>query len=832
MENSQIFRERVQELYRRAQPYKVGKRPTQRDLAEAIGLSQFELSNRLNGTKGKSLSERDIRSIVRTLVEWDTIQSQAEALELLALLACTPFTPAEWQAPPLDLLKPLPGGVPIATNLSIHARPHGRPRPNLPKQQSSFIGRSQELTTLSQLLADNRLLTITGAGGVGKSRLALALAEQVQAQFSGGVLLVELASLSEPGLVWQAVAVTLGVREQTGQELADSVLNHLQDQELLLVLDNCEHLIGAVAQLCNKLLRGCPSLKVLATSREPLDTGGEMIWALAPLLTPRLTGGAADVGELSQYHAVQLFVERSQQVLPTFGLTEDNADTVRTICYRLDGIPLAIELAAALTAALGVAEINRRLDERFALLSGGRRGANPQQQTLRASMSWSYNLLSEAERTLLCRLSVFVGRWGLAACEQVCAGGSLLRGEVIHNLVQLVNKSLVMVEMQNGENWYRLLETVRHYAQEELVARGEQHEWQRSYALYYLNLAETADPLLRGAQQTTWVQQLEDSYDNLRAVLQWSLQHEQGHAIRLGSALCRFWYMHSHFSEGRAWIDAILNLPVAGQVVQQVRLLSGAGTLAWCQGEIANARHYYEQCLSLSEELGDVVLLANALNNLALAVGEEDAVGAWQLHLRSLKLRRAAGDRVGIATTLNNLALLTTAAGDYAAARELHLEALAISRELGDYTTVAATLSNLGMVAAAQGDYATARELYEESLEISRDAGHKLSEAHTLDNLANVASSEGLLQLAQRYWTESLRLFREVGDKLGVIRALNNQADLLHSQAKYQQAGVCYRESLAANHDPVVVNEQARSRAGLAVTALAQGEYAPAPHPP
>jgi predicted ATPase len=389
---------------------------------------------------------------------------------------------------------------------------------NLPSELSSFVGREKELSEVKRLLADTRLLTLTGSGGCGKTRLALAAATDLLEEFEEGVWMVELAPLADPALVPQAVASTLGVREQPGRSPTETLSDYLSSKQVLLVLDNCEHLIEACAVLAEALLHSCPELRILATSREALGITGEVAWLVPSLSLPDLRH-LPEIESLPRYESARLFVERTTAVKPTFALTERNATAVAQVCYRLDGIPLAIELAAARAKVLSVEQISERLDDCFRLLAAGSRTAMPRHRTLHATMDWSHDLLPDEEQTLFRRLSVFAGGFTLEAAESVCAGKDLQRDEVLELLSHLVDKSLVAVWEKDGETRYRLLETVRQYGREKLSESGEEgHLWER-HAGYYLALAAKAEPELKGAGQVEWLQRFEWEHDNLRAAI-------------------------------------------------------------------------------------------------------------------------------------------------------------------------------------------------------------------------------------------------------------------------------------------------------------------------
>jgi predicted ATPase/transcriptional regulator with XRE-family HTH domain len=477
---------------------------------------------------------------------------------------------------------------------------------DLPVPMTSFIGRARELAAVKQRFSSARLLTLTGPGGCGKTRLALQAAAELADKFADGVCFVELAPLGDPRLVPQSVASALGVREEPTRPLPVTLIDTLHRRQLLLVLDNCEHLIAACAELAHILLSACPQLHVLATSREVLGVAGEMAWRVPPLASPD-PQRPVPVEHLLQYEAVQLFVERARTVQPTFTVTERNAAAVAQVCHRLDGIPLAIELAAARVKVLTVEQIAARLDDRFRLLTGGSRIALPRQQTLQAAIDWSYDLLSEPERRLWRRLSVFAGGWTLEAAEAVCAGAGLDAAEVLDRLTSLVDKSLVTVDAMAGEARYRLLETIRQYGREKLERSGEAAVIRRQHLEWHVGLAERAEPELTGPDQAVWLEKLEAEHDNLRAALEWSQVEAQGEQIglRVAAALWRFWLVHGHLREGRRWLEGMLaGSPEAWPAVR-AKALYGAGALAEDQGDYAAARAFFAESLALRRELLD-----------------------------------------------------------------------------------------------------------------------------------------------------------------------------------------------------------------------------------
>ena len=494
---------------------------------------------------------------------------------------------------------------------------HVSPPSNLPLQLSSFVGREKELAEVRRLLQDTRLLTLTGPGGCGKTRLAVVAANELLGRFEDGVWLVELAPLADPSLVPQAVASTLGVRERPGSSLAVALSDYLRTRKLLLILDNCEHLIDACAELAEAWLHSSPGLRVLATSREALGITGEVAWPVPSLSLPDLRR-LPDLESLPRYESARLFVERTAAVRPDFTLTEQNASAVAQVCYRLDGIPLAIELAAARTKVLSVEEISARLGDSFRLLAAGSRTAMPRQRTLHATMDWSHKLLGQKESVLFRRLSVFAGGFTLEAAESICTGEELQRDEVLELLSQLVDKSLVVAQERDGAARYRLLETVRQYGRERLEEAGEAAFVREQHAGHYLAVAEEAEPELRGERQLAWLERLETEHDNLRVAMAWLLwRGESEVAARLGWALWLFWGIRTHLAEGRRSMERALSArgSVAMTESARAKALFVAGMMANYQGDHLSAEPLVQESLRLFTDLEDKVGTAYALSN-------------------------------------------------------------------------------------------------------------------------------------------------------------------------------------------------------------------------
>jgi predicted ATPase len=663
------------------------------------------------------------------------------------------------------------------------------PRHNLPEHLTGLIGRETEQGEVLSLLAAARLVTLVGAGGVGKTRLALAVAAELVDRYADGVWLVELAALAEPGLVVAAVAQALGVREEATRPLMDTLIDHLKSRQLLLLLDNCEHLVAACAGLAGRLARSCPTLSLLATSREALEVAGERRYRVPSLPVPDLAL-LPPAERLAESAAVALFVTRARERRSDFALTAQNGRAVASICARLDGIPLAIELAAARVGSLAVEGIAARLDDRFRLLTGGARDALPRQRTLRAALDWSYNLLGEPEQLVLDRLSVFAGGWTLAAAEAVCAGEGVEDWEVLDLLGGLVNRSLVQAADAGGELRYGLLETVRQYARERLAEAGGTEGARDRHLGWCLTLAEDAAPHLEGPEHDAWLARLEAEHDNLRAALAWAGERGAGEpGLRLAGALARFWDMRGYLGEGRGWLDAALATGEPAAPQARAGALSGAGHLALNQGDFARAAALYEEALAL---------------------------------------RRALGDRQGIATTLSSLGNVAFDQGQYERAAALQEESLALSRALGDRYGIADALTNLGNALAGQGDIEGAVALYEESLVLKRQLGDTYNIAGLLNNLGNAAYLRGDLAGAAVLYEESLALRRDLGDTWGIAMSLNNLGQVACLRGDHAQGGTLLREAVLVSHDigARVLLAEGLEALAWAVVALGQPERA------
>ncbi len=659
---------------------------------------------------------------------------------------------------------------------------------NLPSPRTSFVGREREMVQVKRMLAMTGLLTFIGTGGCGKTRLALEVARDLIGTYKDGVWLVELARLSEEALVPQVVAGTLGVQEQPGRPLIESLLDTLKDKEMLLILDNCEHLIHAAARLTVALLDSCSRLRVLATSREPLGAMGELGW-LVPSLSVPDTQQPTTVEELRGCESARLFADRASNSHPGFELTPGNTAAVAQVCARLEGIPLAIELAAARIGMLSAAQISERLGHSLKLLTGGDPTADHRHQTLRAALEWSFELLGEPEQVLFWRLATFAGGFTLDAAENVGAGGDIEEEDILELLSMLMGKSLVVAE----ENWergarYRLLEPVRQYAREKLIMSGDAEAVERRHAGYFLALAEEAEPELTRPRQAEWLDLLETEHDNLRAALSWALGREIDPGPQMAGALCRFWHTRGYLSEGRRYLEAAVRNAALPATVR-AKAFNGLGWIAEPQGDYERARTAYEESLRLYRSSNDKRGVANALGDLgSLALDRGDYEEATSLLEESLALHRELGSKEEVVGVLNGLGVLASANGDREQSISFFSEALALSRGTGNVRMNAVSLGNLGITMLVHGDTEQAAVLLEEGLALFRDIGDSSNIAIGLMHSALAALIQGDHERVKSLSQESLKLLQKAEDKQHIPDCLEIMAGEAGAQGQAQRA--------------------------------------------
>ena len=666
---------------------------------------------------------------------------------------------------------------------------------NLPASLTTFIGREKEQAEILQLIGMHRLVTLTGSGGVGKTRTSLKVGGQVLDQYANGVWLVELAPLSDPELVPQTVASVFGIVTQSTRSHTELLINFLRSKTALLILDNCEHLLDASAYLADTLLKHCPQLKILATSREALGILGEIVYHMPSLGLPNIQ---QTLEKFREYESVRLFEERAQLAQSDFKLTMENASSVAQICSRLDGIPMAIELAAARVNMFSTAQIAARLDDRFNLLTGGSRTALPRQQTLRASIDWSWNLISDSERALLRRLTVFAGGWTLEAAESVCsAAGDIESNQVSEWMTQLVAKSLVIANRQPGrERRFQLHETIRQYAHEKLIEAGEQENIHRQHLKYFLDLSELAEPALHGPHQMEWYNRLTDERDNLRVALAHASGSDASTAdleagLSISARLIDYWVV-CDLREGLRWSTEFIQNPESQTFpLARAKALMTQGYILWSMQQFEAVRSIAEECLAVFRSCGDQLGEYDALilmgNMRQFAVGIEQRA---EFSRQALALARSMGDVLRQAFALY---MLGWDQRDPQQAREQLEEAVVLFRQAGDWRFLAQTLGTLGLTVLSNGDLESAQEFLDEAYEINQQSNNRAMEF--------VLTGKGILcMLRGEYGQARLFLQKNIDD----LEKMGNRMGVLWGRARLAQ--VALREGSVAEAHQILVD--------------------------
>lgn len=678
-------------------------------------------------------------------------------------------------------------------------------RHNLPAQTTSFIGREKEIAEIKQAVSEHRLVTLTGPGGTGKTRLSLQVAADLLDQFPDGTWFVELAPITDPEIIPQAIFSALGLQAQSGKTALQILLDVLGEKTTLLVLDNCEHLIDACAQLADVILKSAPHVKILASSREALGIQGEQAWRVPSLTLPDVKHLPA-IEQISQFESVRLFIERARLVQPRFEVNERNAPAIAQICYRLDGIPLAIELAAARMRMLSAEEISARLDDRFRLLTGGSRTALPRQQTLRALIDWSYDMLSENERALLRRLAVFSGGCNLRAAEAICPDedpAGILSYDVLDLLSRLVDKSLVALDEHPGQSRYRILETVRQYAREKLLESGQGEAVRKKHFDYFYALAAEAEPHVHyGPTQLEWLDKLEDHLGNLYAALEWSLENKMETGAELNAKLWWLWDRRGHWIEGYEWTRRALEL-VADKNPLRAKLLAEAG---WLANELVYRQRslaHTNESVALYRELGDTVGLAVPL----IILGDEFRDQAeWdqakEYYAESYALFEASGNDWGCRMVLlNGFATLADKDRDYDELQAITRKALLMAREAEDQEGIAYSLFWMGQHSIFINDLPHAAEHHAEALRIARVGKYPDLLTICLRAVGHLAYLSGNYEEARSKFEEFRQLCRDLGDKTGATFALRRLGHLARIQGDLDRARKCYAEILSQVHE-------------------------------
>jgi len=775
--------------------YRSRARLSQEELAERAGLSVRAISDLERGLK-----QRPRTATVRLLLEALGLSKPDQAAFEAA---------AHGEASPAE---------------TGPARAH-----NLPPQLTSFVGRTNELVMVVELLLrpDVRLLTLTGAGGAGKTRLAVRVVEEVLLGFVDGVRFVDLAPVSDPALVSLAIARALQVTEGGSPSLLDAVAAHLGDRSMLLVLDNVEHVVLA-APVATQLLVACPGLKVLVTSRVLLRVSGEHVYAVPPLTLPQ-PGHQLPVADVARFEAVRLFVTRAQAVKPGFALTRENAPAVVEICQRLDGLPLAIELAAARVRLLAPQAMVARLGNRLALLTGGVRDHPARQQTLRAAIDWSYDLLSTEEQELLAALAVFVGGCTMEAAEAIC--GSVRRPDILEGVASLLDSSLLrQQERPNGEVRLDMLETIREYALARLAEGGEAAAVARRHADYYMGLAETGDLELAGPRQAEGLHRLEGEHSNLRAALAWALDQDAAEmALRLCASLWVFWSVGGYVSEGCRWLEQALARGGGVTSPARARALNGAGLLAWKQGDFERGERYLEESIQVYHAVGDREGAAAAVQNMGATFRVQGRYRLAKAYFeQSLQLHSELGAKRGISYALRELGMLELRSGEDARAETLCKQSLALQRELGDEQAVVGTLCWLGLIALAQGDDERAMRLQDESLALAHRLGTRALVPVTVEAMGLVAWKHGDYARATELFEESLELWREFGGMHNIGWSFTSLAVVALEQELYERSSALAAQGLELLRQVRAEDGVAECLEILAAVEAARGRPGPA----
>jgi predicted ATPase/class 3 adenylate cyclase/DNA-binding CsgD family transcriptional regulator len=720
----------------------------------------------------------------------------------------------------------LPSDFPPLKTLIIHPN-------NLPIQPTPFIGREKEVTAAGQLLRreDVRLVTLTGPGGTGKTRLALQVAEELNDLFADGIYFMDLAPVSVWAMVIATITQTLSIREVGGQPLLERLKDELQRKQMLLLLDNFEQVISAAVHVAD-LLAACPQLKVIVTSREVLHVRAEHEFPVPPLAVPD-PNRLPDLTTLSHNEAVALFLQQAQAVKPNFQLTDANAGAVASLCARLDGLPLAIELAAARMKLFSPQALLARLGQSLSILTSASRDMPARQQTLRNTIAWSYNLLDEEEKRLFRQLSVFVGGCTIEAIEALCASPGSESEPILDGVASLVDKSLLQgVEQRAGEEpRFVMLETIREYALESLKSHGETEAVRRAHAAYFLALAEEAEQGMAGPQQAVLLERLEQEHDNLRAAMQWSTSHaeeEKAMALRLGGALSSFWFVRAYFSEGRDFLERALSR--SGEVAAPIRAkaLYAASRLYEDLDSLDRAEELCEQSLALYREIADTMGIASCLHLLAdIAWGQGNLAAARALAEESLMLFRELDDRRSVAYLLYHLGSLAVEQGEYARGRSLLTESLTINRELGDTRNIANSLFTLALLSRLSGgDLAQAHTLLDESFALFREIGDKENIANCLYLWGVLALDEGDTASARSLNEQALALFQEMNLQPGTALSLYALAGMATVERDYARSQALYEQGVEVARESGDNRTITSGLEGLAAAVAAQGKPA------
>lgn len=667
---------------------------------------------------------------------------------------------------------------------------------NLPVQLTSFIGREKAMQQVMILLIKTRLLTIIGSGGAGKTRLAMQAGADLIDDFANGVFIAELAPVSDPELIIQTLLNTFNLKEEPEKSPEETLKEHLKDKELLMILDNCEHLIFECAELSETLLKSCAKLKIIATSREALNCSGEQTFRIPSLSLPEISANNTPE-QLTQYEAVRLFIERALAVNPKFRVDNENAPALAQICSQLDGIPLAIELAAVRIKVLSLNNIFERLNDRFKLLTGGKRTALPRQQTLKAMIDWSYELLSEKEKLLWSRLSVFTGGWTLESAEEICSDEKILSEEIFDLLNQLTDKSIIIFDYDKDR--YRILETIKQYGQEKLTVINETEVLFSRYLNYYLSFLKNANLKLEGSESLLWLAKIESEHSNLQSAISGSVNGEDiEKGLSLSTLTGRFWIIRGHYSLGIQLIKKLLDKSqdIVSDPVGMA--LCNAGNLYLLQGEYEEAEKYFVKSLSIFQATGNIADTFHSLNGLGtISFYRSRFETALKYYEECLEICRKTENTKGISYSLNNLGNVLINLGYNERAKTIYEESLKIFRDTGLKSHIALSLHNLGHLESNLGNYDEAKKLCEESLVLNWERGDKRGIANSLHNSGLISFYRGDIDQAQSIYEECLSLYNSINDKSGISFTLNYMGDIEIRRGNYAKAKSLFTESLS-----------------------------------
>ncbi|MDQ3020069.1 MAG: tetratricopeptide repeat protein [Bacteroidota bacterium] len=701
---------------------------------------------------------------------------------------------------------------------TLDARPN-----NLPVQLTSFIGREKEMSEIKKLLSGTKLLTLIGAGGIGKTRLALQVAADIIDDFANGVRIVELASLVDPILLPKAISDSLALKENPSQKPEQILIDYLKDKELLLIFDNCEHIINACANLAENLLQSSPKIKIIATSRESLRCKGEVTHKVFTLAHPN-PKEKNTAEQLSQYEAVRLFIERALAVNPGFRVNNENAPALAQICFQLDGIPLAIELAASRTKILSLEKIFKRLDDRFNLLTEGKRTSQPRQQTLRAMIDWSYDLLSEQEKILWRRLSVFSGGWTLEDVEEICSDENISQGEILDLISELAEKSIVI--FNETKNRYRMLETIRQYSDEKLRESAEFEKTKSNHFNYFLKMAVNAEPELFGPKTKEWFDRFEVEHSNIQSALSWSLEknlYEEGN--KLVCSLDNYWEARGYSFESGMWLEKLMVNPdsISPEVLARSNRLMGI--IEKYRGNSLKSKVFFEAALKIHRSSGNKKGASGILNSLGLnAYGSGDLRIAREYLEEGLNLCREVDVKNTISVILNSLGLVELMKSEFANAKKYFEESLEIARTIGNEGITGIGLNNLAVVETYLGEYEKAEKLYNEVLKVNTELGNKFAIARTLSNLGNIHYLKNDFEKAQSLLADSLDLAKEIESKLIILDSIVNLGQLALGKGEVSAAKLYFIESLNLQKESPDFQLLISGLIGIAAVKLCEGK--------